>query len=1769
MKSFLTVLVFLLLLVNSVFSQIDVQINSDDPRIPFPQFLDYSHGKTLGRDNATGVTDIEMERDIREAYQIMMNRSVYTGEEVAGTKYIVFNPPGHGFTGPKPDVTEGDGYALLAMAYMADKPAFDGLFMYVHDHKASVVEYFSNCGVIRNPDYEYGPGTIGWELGQDDAAADGDFDIAMAALVAYYQWPDQGITDDCGKVRLYKDLAIDLLKTISDTVFLDINNGVTQKDLVNCNPGSDGWYSGNIGFDGYVKSGNTWAEVTQLGKGYQWNGHTFCPRSNGEASKHIDYHAPSYFHAFYDFLLEEDSTQYAWNIHQFKRAEASSDWLMGKVYEKGYYPTAGNFQLSGSNVQFSEMNFAEDSRHPWRTILNYTWNGNPNTSWNETALEVVPGENPYEYNNAMRLAEFADNLATDICIKLGNDPTELKFGGVASLGQDINYSSGMMQTGVGFHINYNLGSFAPSIVAYHHEHNDKNSKDLLADWYRQLVLMWDATNEGNPYPESRYITSLPKYFHGWFRVLGLLITTGNYQSPEFMGSDLPANVKIYHDVDKTLAFGPTYSNGRLMVKGDVINETFSVRNFSSVEAQNVKVVYPLPEQVEFLSASNGGTISGTNVVWEIGNIPGYTSTGETGDNWESFDPTQYPTFREFTLKTRVKKGYETTRMCNQATVIVDNSSSHTSNEFPNNYTTTMERNCVDIRERSLEIAQKADKSVLKNGDVAEFTISFKNSSEGGWLNGGRPGTRVTYAWGMPGPNSYTNYFRLLHGAQEAYINPGNYRISYYVNDAARIGIFNNPNNPNGWDLLDMIQGEGGPMTFDSEEYTFGEDEFGKWNQRLIMRFPDTIVGTTQHTNMFFSKDGEPNDVLFVHKGIGSPFRKAIKMEAIGAPGSGCGSIPFDDLLTDDWSYPGDAYDIGTNDKSLYYPISPSWFDYESTYDESLNEVITNYHPDACEPIVTLTYDRLLVEEFDGYVWRRVMGNGPVPGMELSQVCVSDTLPEGLEWQGFTNAKTLGVEATYDPITRVISWCVSTMLPGAIGSISYRASATTDCSKNILVKNRAWIGSSSSSAIDSTVELIITCKDIPPKLNLSSSMYKITDRDSTDINETIKYDIAFKQSDGTIVAPDLSTTNGWEVECGNNMIDFSDSRNGNTSPTLVTYDFSHGTNGELWAQVAPRLSGGFSFVFRHKRGSGSPNCGGYEGLVLGFSTNSCAQASVDLYENGTLIESLSNLAYAAPQDTMTIKVKLEGDRILFWINNENALPYVIDGITHIEPGYVGFFSGLADGTTNETQKLLSWKTHFDSGFQVELKDLLPNEITVDQSSIIVTENTKGTGGTYTKIPVYSSGTPNEITWELVSDKEPMLYGDSVVFSFEANIDNCGIGSITNTATADMLGQPQYFIGDQTVTPCGAPEPCPLQSVDILPSPVLTIPEGGSGTLKSELVSNDAGLGYKYIWMRDGISDAGMSGGDLTDLLVENEGNYTLRIQDLLDPSCFVESDITVVTSGDVLCTPPTALSFTGDSVVCEGLDIQLAPTATGTATLDEYYYTWLDKTGSVVSGPSTTITDLELTGITAADTGLYTLRVEDGDNDDVLCYLEKSILVGINTIPFNLQLTSIVDTAVCPSQNITVEVTADSAATYEWTVDGTVDAETTSSITIPSGDGTQNRIPISVKAINDCGETTVIDTAFYVKPTCDVCTPPTNAEILTVEDTLCSGSTLTLEANIEAGYEYTWVDITTGSPVILNGGGTGQVVDDIDQDITTGGIFAVYITKQAIQPILLV
>jgi len=301
MKKLYILIVFLTLLINSnsLFGQLAgapvVAINSGNPKFPFPQFLAYTNGGThsignLGTTNAPGVVHAEMEKNIREAWQIFANQFTYTGTVVNGVKYIVGN------TGCPYDCSEGDGYALLAAAYMGDKTTFDGLWMRTHDVRMVRYPRYSDC-IIPRPTYKYGINTLAEPGG--DAATDGDVDIAMALLMAWYQWGDlMGINDNCGTPISYKNEALHVIEGLVE---------VTNSGYGDCRS-----VSGDIGLDGYLKNGNTGPGETT-----NWaNSLNPCPEYTGPQQLHVDYMAPAYFRAFREFLVAQGVT--GWDIDQLQ-----------------------------------------------------------------------------------------------------------------------------------------------------------------------------------------------------------------------------------------------------------------------------------------------------------------------------------------------------------------------------------------------------------------------------------------------------------------------------------------------------------------------------------------------------------------------------------------------------------------------------------------------------------------------------------------------------------------------------------------------------------------------------------------------------------------------------------------------------------------------------------------------------------------------------------------------------------------------------------------------------------------------------------------------------------------------------------------------------------------------------------------------------------------------------------------------------------------------------------------------------------------------------------------------------------------------------------------------------------------------------------------------------------------------------------------------------------------------------------------------------------
>ncbi|MBO9703522.1 MAG: gliding motility-associated C-terminal domain-containing protein [Sporocytophaga sp.] len=1517
---------------------IHVNINTNNPAFPFPQFLEYKGGKSLAANNAVGVTHADMEKAMREAYQIMMRRALTVPGKTLGTganatPYIVFNhpsvPQGYGTF-----VSEGDGYAMLAAAHFADKKTFDGLWLWVHDNRLSGVKKYYDCSPLR-PTYTYGAGFAGWECDENtnisstniNSAADGDLDIAMALLMAHKQWGDNmGITDACGNQISYKGEALKMIKLLVDTLYYSTSP-------LGAEAGMKGYLSGIVGIDGYLKSGNTWGELTNWRTSanntvYPWA--KVKPDPIQVTSKYVDYNAPAYFREFAKFLEANGGT--AWQISQCKRCEASGDWTIKAMYDNGHIASAGDYKVSddGLTTEFGPFAAGEDFRCSWRTILNYVWHGNPDSTWNPGTHQVEPGGNTYEYDMALRHKEFLkfpgtipSSSASAFCSKLGAspDPGQPNWKGVAQIKQQYRPEGTVLAN---YGVNWMAGTGTPAAVA-------SGDLDLTAELYRQCELAWDdQSGSAKLPPYERYIGSTPKYFHGFFRILGMLTASGNLHSPEDMKAG--ANVKVYMDVDKTFAY-----------EGDLLNYEVSYRNYGAIDATGVVITTTLDPNYEVVSVSGGGTASGATITWNIGTVPGF-KTGALE---------QTKGVRKFVV--RVRPIDMATTVCLTSTITASNAPSWTSNEYPNNATYTMERNCVDLlKDRVLAIKKTTDRSVMNPGDVVNFTLDFENKTGSNlWLNGGRPRVVVSYANYAQASGfaerSFYQFYRIWHTAHEAYINLGNYRVSYFMNDGAAIGEYNAATNPTGWtaevDNQNDLQKYGynppsDPMKFIYQKIPWGQDAKGAWNQRIVTQFANVLTATTMH--VYDKLDSE----YLIHKGVVGPsiIRTVLKSNP---------SSLLMPRLVDDWSYDPN---ISTTDQDgqedSYFPVNPGFTNFYSVpkYEP---EVVDNYSKDACGGPVK-NFSKVLVEEFDGYTWRRVAGDGPLPGRETYNVVVTDSIPIELEWSAFTDDLAVDVKATYTPLpgnskfSGYVKWTIPVMLTGEKANLSYRTIAKSPCSEKTFI-NAGWIWSDVDSPDSSAVILKLTCLPVPPTPPKETSLVKTANTASAVVGDVINYTLTFTNKDGSTASWAGASTQltdwqtlgtGVSMPKLNGTVISLDQNGGNNPPGTNGYAFgpkkAHGVNGWVEATIAPTNSSSFSLLYRYQ--SGTPGLADFKGLRLEISPNIGGNNFIEikLYQNGsnTPITSFSGLTFPGSFSSVKVRTELLDDKLYIWINDFTGAPLkVITGITELGAGYAGIYG------KGSQQALSGYTAHFDSAFDLVITDPIPaqlNNITNISNSGVLTGST--------------------ITWPTVAG--PILANAVIERTFDATVNTC-TDFITNIGKATVYGVTN--IQSQYVVNCGAINTCipPTKVTTSVSKPDICL----GAALNIAGAATPANANYYYTWYKDGIAvtTASNTYSPYTKAVttMADTGTYVLRVEDgnAGAAACYKESAKLVIR----ITAPPLAGTISSDQNLCAGF----TPTAlTGTASTEGATvknYKWQSSTTNGTTGPWT---DLGLYSTTA-------------------------------------------------------------------------------------------------------------------------------------------------------------------------------------------------------------
>ena len=1716
---------------------IDIHINSGNPTFPYPQFLEYREGKTLAKYNAEGVTHADMEKTGREAYRIMMNRSRYDGT-YCGVKYISYNnfiDHADVDRGWGTFVSEGDGYALLAAALFADQNTFNGMWMWIHDNRLSNVKKYKDCKVLR-PDYEAAQlpcwnctekdATLDMQKSQANSATDGDEDIAMALLIAYKQWGEwmkqdgEQVYDACNEPISYKKAAQDFIKAMVDTI--------RQYDY-----GAHGYVGcmgGDIGVDGYVKGGNTWNELTDWrSRQTVWPELQQQPHiGGGVEAQYVDYQAPAYYNEFARWL-EEDGEGSEWQIGQFKRAEASSDWIMGQAYYQGFYPSIGKVQITNDvNVQFMLHNSGEDFRYAWRTILNYIWHGNPTTTWNPKTHMVEDGENTFERDMGLRWAEYLKRPSVgdasyfsdqgdvtpstpktptppkNTCSKMGTsaDPGQPLTYGPAHIIQSFNRDGSIMDAAMS---NYALGAAAPSVVAL-------GDLELLGDMYRQSELVWDGANEDITTKDERYILNMPKYFHGMFRILPLLTETGNMHAPSDMKPI--ANMKVYMSVNKTYVY-----------QDDDLEYTVHFRNYGSKDAEGVKIVTEFDPNYELISLDPRGKLENNKIVWTIGTVPGFKSDHLA----ETMDSVKFKV---------IARGIENPRICLTSTISGDNFEDWTSNEYPNNATYTMERNCVDVlATRTLYLKKTASRTKLNPNNVVKFTLDFGNRSDGpsSWLNGGRDNVRVSYGWSM-NVDKYEKCFRFWHDAPEACINLHNYRFSYFMYDAAAIGLYDENENPTGWSFINENEEDQkkygiSSVTYAHQKLPYGVDSVTgkKWNQRFMIRFPELIMPASTHifgkiaTDNSQTQQGQgqqqqqqgqaPSNFYLIHHGdvFGPPF---IRVNMSMHPTKQNERLV--DKLSDDWSFDQVTKMHDNNGQDSYLTIvSPCYADVHN-----LGYPLTKVMRHACDEDVA-TFNRVLVEEFDGYTWRRVQGEGPLPGREAYDVTILDTIPDELEFFKWVDSTALRdddgekIKAQFispeqsGTKSGVIKWSIPAMMVGEQDKLVYMCVARDlGCPdvEDTYYKNVAWISSKTDSPDSSQVELMTTCFELPPEIEPQTSLFKSANKTRAEVGEDVSYKVKFVNNVGTKVEGDCKSTNGWKALnhkalplIGNKGIVLSD----NSSDHFFAPEKSYGKDGTVDIHFADLVKSSLQsiyIVFRYVDGSGNPGTPGFRGVCIKLNINGVYANSFtyELWNDGKMIQSTKKYseydydydAYRYNNLDPVFTFKLQGDMLVLYINGEeddwDTPTHTWTGLTSSGPGYFGVYYGSGN---NATPLMTKFTAEVDYAFDLTLYDDVPAEL----------ENISNIsdGGTY-------DASKRRITWPTVATEpaSAIAPGDSIVYTFDTKVDNCG-KYITNMGLATVYGQDTLKVLNSIE--CGVEE-CELVRADIqFANDVDKICEGDSVLLSGFGDDGKDGSRFMYEFFLDDVSlgRASYKG----DIYVNKTGSYHVKVSSPVDPTCFLESKKITLTVND----RPV------------GQDFPLGTLCVGTMPSDNAKYTEMITT--IDNRPS----DVNYSwvgdhgGVPAVFPNVSTDAVGDFDKPYFL-YTEGGCTSDTFHLTYTVADTAVVklsDLTICSGQSGTLTAGTDLTYTYLWN-DGSTQNELVTdqpgkySVVVTTPEGCESKASATITVADELKVDLGADT------------------------TICEGN-LPLVLDASSSYDtYEWTDGSTLSTLSVTASGEYEV-----------------------------
>ncbi len=501
--------------------------------------------------------------------------------------------------------------------------------------------------------------------------------------------------------------------------------------------------------------------------------------------------------------------------------------------------------------------------------------------------------------------------------------------------------------------------------------------------------------------------------------------------------------------------------------------------------------------------------------------------------------------------------------------------------------------------------------------------------------------------------------------------------------------------------------------------------------------------------------------------------------------------------TDDWSWDGDFVD---DDKGLFFPITPDYSD-----PNNLDVPIDSWHQSACETSDKLVTN-ILVEEWDGYVWRRVMGNGPAPGRDIENVTITDTLPEGVVFKNFIRNNPLGISATTTTITggrTVIRWAIPKMLINQKDSIIYTATVEGSCpGSEGEITNKAWMQGSAESPINSSTSISVTCKPVSvcPE---PTTFIKTSDKNSYTVGEIVNYSMEFTQTLGSIASATLNDSDDWalDLENGNFLIENGQLITQGFSVGKAFYNYSYGTNTlgngiEGTIQLSPS-EGDFAFIVR-------------DDIYIRLNSDGGSNpTTVDIYDGNTKLNA-SPFSIPFFASYFDFRIQLAGETLSMWLVTTgdpiSGAPSIVQTGIPVKAGYAGVSHGLFTDNAYASHTVTNWRTHLDAAFNVVISDSIPD-------------------GIINPTAISNSGVLNagEIKWQFNSGSgasNAMLYGQTATLTWEGVYDNCS--AITNIAYVNTLGVEENLYGDCYEITCGSIPTC------LTPTTATLTPNPSTGT-----------------------------------------------------------------------------------------------------------------------------------------------------------------------------------------------------------------------------------------------------------------------------------------------------------------------------------------------------